>query len=93
VLSVSAFDPPPDPPPGANVPPQDPSMRKRGRLTDPSDAPPETGIRRRQAIRHKRIVLVFLWLFVIFFALGLYFILTAEEGEPLLKGSLLVLGP
>ena len=80
---MSFDDPPPDPPPGANVPTQDPNARRRGRLTDPSSGHPETGLRRRRAIREKRIVLVFLWLVVLIVVAALYFIATADEGEPL----------
>ena len=58
-----SFDPPPDPPPGANVPPPDPhrSPRQRGRLTDPDEGAPRTDAPQRQERRERIIVMTFLW--------------------------------
>ena len=58
-----SFDPPPDPPPGANVPPPDPqrSPRQRGRLTDPVEGPPRTDAPQRQERRERIVVMTFLW--------------------------------
>ena len=55
--------PPPDPPPDANVPPPDPAgprLRQRGRLTDPTGQPKTDAPARRER-RERIVVMTFLW--------------------------------
>lgn len=58
-----SWDPPPDPPPDANVPPPDPGappLRQRGALTTPAGQP-KTDAPARRARRERIIVMAFLW--------------------------------
>ena len=56
-------EPPPDPPPDANVPPPDPDappLRARGALTTPTGQP-KTGAPARRERRERIVVMAFLW--------------------------------
>ena len=54
-------DPPPDPPPGADLPPEDPHFRKRGGALTTPGGQPRTGEPARRARRERAIVMTFLW--------------------------------
>ena len=70
-------DPPPDPPPEANLPPPDPGaprLRQRGRLTDPTGQP-KTDMPARRDRRERIVVMTFLWGCVVIVALFLLLVL------------------
>ena len=56
-----SLDPPPEPPPGADLPPGDPHFRKRGGPLTTPGGQPKTGAPERRRRRERVIVMTFLW--------------------------------
>ena len=71
---MSAFDPPPDPPPDANLPRTQEPLRRSGRLTEPGGVP-NTGAAERRRRRERLVVMVFLWSCVAMVVAGLLIVL------------------
>ena len=62
---MSFDDPPPDPPPGAEIPPADPHFRHRGGSMTTPTGQPKTGEPARRVRRERAFVMTFLWACVV----------------------------